>query len=233
MTYLWQKFNIKTFPAETIVFANGKYQSDLSTLPNDLKIDKKYDLPVHIIYIGEIAGKNNINIEITSPDQQVFFSSMLEIKKDAGGGVAVPAFLNIFIKNAGKNSNFMGKILVNNESDLKIDIFGTHFEENTGLFVENRIIGHENSTTKLSGLVKIENNAKNCKSDIKFSAILVKNAKIQFMPAQNINSIPESAEHSANIYRFDSGQVEYLRTAGLSMIEIQNVLQESFTNGFV
>ena len=90
MNYLWQEFNIKTFPAETIVFRDGIYQSELSTLPNDLKITKKYDLPVHIIYVGEVAGKNDINCEISAENQQVFLSAKITIKK--------PAFLNVFIK---------------------------------------------------------------------------------------------------------------------------------------
>ena len=45
MSYMWNEFNIKTFPAETIVYRDGEYCPDLSTLENK-PIDKKYDLPV-------------------------------------------------------------------------------------------------------------------------------------------------------------------------------------------
>ena len=58
---MWNEFNIKTFPAETIVFRDGVYCPDLSTIKSTI-IDKKYDLPVHIIYVGEIVDKNELNI---------------------------------------------------------------------------------------------------------------------------------------------------------------------------
>ena len=35
MSYLWQEFNIKTFPAETLVFRNGLFCEELSDY-NDL-----------------------------------------------------------------------------------------------------------------------------------------------------------------------------------------------------
>ena len=86
---MWNEFNIKTFPAETIVFRNGVYCSELSTLPN-APINKNYDLPVHVIYVGEIADENNLEILVGADNQKVCVSVNIKIKK--------PAFLNIFIK---------------------------------------------------------------------------------------------------------------------------------------
>jgi len=222
MNYLWEKFNIKTFSAETIVFVDGEYQPELSTLPNDLKIAKKYELPVHIIYVGEIAGENEINIEILAENQKVFLTEKITTKK--------PAFLNIFIKNTGKNSEFFGKTLVQNYGQLKIDIFCEHKGENTGLFIENRVIAHSNSDTKLSGIVKIEPNTVGCRSDMIFSALAAPDAKIQFSPAQKIECPPDSAGHSANLWRPTEPQIQYLRESGLSSIEVKTVLEEAFTN---
>ena len=34
MSYLWQEFNIKTFPAETLVFRDGVFYEDLSDYEN-------------------------------------------------------------------------------------------------------------------------------------------------------------------------------------------------------
>ena len=107
MSYMWNEFNIKTFPAETIVYRNGKYCPDLSTISSGV-IDKKYDLPVHIIYVGEIADLNELNIEINVENQPVFLSVDIKNKK--------PAFLNIFIKNTGKNSELRGHVFVENFS---------------------------------------------------------------------------------------------------------------------
>ena len=87
MSYMWDEFNIKTFAAETIVYRDGLYCADLSTLP-DGTIDSHYDLPVHIIYIGEIAGKCRLNIDISVANQPVFLDVRVKNKK--------PAFLNIF-----------------------------------------------------------------------------------------------------------------------------------------
>ena len=72
MSYIWQEFNIQTFPAETLVFRDGVFCDDLSDYENisfdiqnnTINIDKTPKLPVHIIYIGEIAGNIDLNINI-------------------------------------------------------------------------------------------------------------------------------------------------------------------------
>ena len=92
MSYLWNEFNIKTMPAETLVYCNGLFREDLSTI-TDCNISKNYDLPVHIIYVGQIERENTLNINITAENQPVFLSVNIENKN--------PAFLNIFIKNTG------------------------------------------------------------------------------------------------------------------------------------
>ena len=75
MSHIWQDFNIKTFPAETVVFRNGVFCPELSTLESPV-IDKNYDLPVHFIYVGELSGKNNLNITINEnvKNQKIYIS---------------------------------------------------------------------------------------------------------------------------------------------------------------
>ena len=82
MSYLWNKFNIKTFPAETIVYCDGEYNPELSTIrPCD--ISKNYDLPIHIIYVGEINDKNVLNIDLNIQNQKVYLSVNIKNKKPA------------------------------------------------------------------------------------------------------------------------------------------------------
>jgi hypothetical protein len=222
MNYLWEEFNIKTFPAETIVFRDGAYQPELSTLPNNSKLEKEYDLPIHIIYVGEISGKKDINFEISVPNQQVFFTVKTLNK--------TPAFLNIYIKNAGKNSDFRGKILAQNYSSLSIKQTAEHSAKNTGIFLENKIVAHPGTETKLFGIAEIERGCDMCGSNISFAALAAPDATIEFSPDQRISAAPDVAGHSAFIWRATPPQVQYLRSAGLSADEIKKVLEEAFTN---
>jgi len=222
---MWNEFNIKTFPAETIVYRDGVYQSEISTLPENENISQKYDLPVHIIYVGKIAGENTLNINIEQDNQPVFLSINIENK--------FPAFLNIFIKNAGKNSEIRGHILLTNSSDLSVKIFAEHKTSDTGILLQTKIIGKKDSYSKISGTAIIDKNCKNTKSDIKFSALATdKSAKIRFTPRQRISSVPDSAEHSAYIFNILSSQENYLRESGLSGAEVKDVMIESFINDF-
>jgi len=228
MNYLWEEFNIKTFPAETIVFRDGTLAPELSTIVDIdkiIKIDRQYNLPVHIIYIGEKAGKIDINCEILVPDQQVFLTVKINTKS--------PAFLNILIKNTGENSVFKGRILVQNYTLLEINEKAGHFAENTGIFLNNKVVAHSGSETKLSGVAEIAKGCDSCESDINFAALAAPDAKIQFSPNQRIAAAPTSAVHSASIWRGNSDQIEYLRTAGFSGAEIKKVLEEAFTNDFI
>jgi hypothetical protein len=227
MSHLWDKFNIKTFPAETAVFVDGKFKPELSTIgisnqQPGIRIDKFYKLPIHIIHIGEITGVFDINIEILAENQQVFLTAKLTSKK--------PAFLNILSKNTGKNSEFHGKILVQNYGQLEINEKAGHFAQNTGIFIENKIVAHTGSDTKFSAVVEIAKGCESCKSDISFAALAAKDAKLQFSPAQRICAVPESAGHSASIWRGLPPQIQYLRESGLSGAEVKQVLEESFIN---
>ncbi|MDR2412810.1 MAG: SufD family Fe-S cluster assembly protein [Rickettsiales bacterium] len=239
--YLWEEFNIKTFPAETIVFRDGFFQKELSTIRSPqfitnnqqsiiININKFYRLPIHIIYIDETRNQNNLEIHISNSDDQqlmtvdrrVFLTAKLQNKN--------PAFLNVFIKNTGENSRFKGKILCQNFSTLEAKVCGRHLEKNTGIIIETKIIAHSKSFTKLTGAAEVEKNCTDCDSDISFSTLAASDAKIEFFPAQFIRATPLAAEHSAYIYKGTKAQTEYLREAGLSGEEVKEALTEAFIN---
>ena len=223
MSYMWENFNIKPVPAETIVYRDGVFCSELSTIESG-EIEKHYDLPVHIIYVGEIDGENNLDINLDIPNQSVFLSVNIKNKK--------PAFFNIFIKNTGKNSEIRGHILLNNYDNLTYKCTADHLAKNTGILLQNKLIAQKNSVSHLSGVAIINPDCENCDSDIAFSAIADKSAKITFLPAQRISSIPNTAGHSASIYTPKPIQIEYLRSTGLSILEINDVMHEAFMNDF-
>ena len=219
MSYMWNEFNIKTFPAETIVYRDGQYCPELSTLENKT-IDKKYDLPVHIIYVGEISGNNQLDIELGAENQNVILTVKIKNKK--------PAFFNIFIKNAGKNSEIKGNVFIENFSEITYECVTNHMSKNTDIFINNKIWADKNSNSVLSGSAIINKNCENCGSDLSFSAMIEQGAKIDFMPAQRISSIPKQADHSASIYSPTDAQIQYLRQAGLGILEIKDVTKVSF-----
>jgi hypothetical protein len=216
---MWNEFNIKTFPAETIVFRDGKYCPELSTLENK-PIDKNYDLPVHIIYVGEIAGDCRLDVELGAERQNVFLTVKIKIEN--------PAFFNIFIKNAGKNSEIKGNVFIENFSELKYNCNICHLLESTDIFLKNKVWAGKNSNSVLSGVANIYPNCNDCKSDLSFTAMTEQGAKIEFMPAQRISSIPSQADHSANIYTPTDAQILYMRQAGLGILEIKDVTKEAF-----
>ncbi|MBQ1997129.1 MAG: SufD family Fe-S cluster assembly protein [Alphaproteobacteria bacterium] len=221
MSYMWNEFNIKTFPAETIVFRDGQYCPELSTLENK-PIDKKFDLPVHIIFVGEINDNNTLNIELGADEQEVILTAKILNKK--------PAFLNIFIKNAGKNSKITGNIFIENLSELTYKCDTYHLSKNTDIFIKNKVWAGKNSKSVLSGTAQINKNCENCGSDLSFTAMCEQGAKIDFMPAQKISSIPKQADHSASLYEPTDAQILYLRQAGLGILEIKDVTKETFLN---
>ena len=220
---MWTEFNIKTFPAETLVFRDGVFCPDLSTLEST-KIDKKYDQPVHIIYVGEIAGENELNIEISAANQPVFLSARIKNKK--------PAFLNIFIKNTGKNSELRGHVMAQNYDNLTINCRAHHAEKDTGILVRTKLLAHKNSISKLSGDAVIDKDCNGATSDIGFSAMAATGARIEFRPMQHISAVPQSAEHSAAIYSATAPVIQYLRESGLSGAEVKDALEEAFLNDF-
>ena len=224
MSYIWNEFNIKTFPAETIVYRDGVYCPELSTLENK-PINKKYDLPVHIIYVGEITGKCRLDVELGADNQNVIISINIKNKK--------PAFFNIFIKNAGKNSEIKANVMMHNVScELDYNCVARHLYKNTAIFVKNKLFAGKNAKSKLSGVAIIDKDCPDCKSDVSFFAMVEQGAKTEFMPSQRISSEPITAEHSAAIYKPTKMQITYLRGAGLSGLEIDNVMREAFLNDY-
>ncbi len=223
MSYMWTEFNIKTFPAETVVFRDGVFCPELSTLKST-NIDRNYDLPVHIIYIGDLAGKNELNINISAAGQKVFLSAKIKNKK--------PAFLNIFIKNTGKNSEFRGHVMMQNDGDLTYECVAQHGARDTVILLKNKLIAGEKTKSKIGGVAIIEKGCDNCTSDVGFSAMADKGARIEFTPAQRICAIPHAADHSASIFKGTDFQIQYLRESGLSGAEADDALREAFMNDF-
>ncbi len=225
MSYIWNKFNIKTFPAETIVYCDGNYQEQFSTLTEFGALSKKYDLPVHIIYVGKIQRENTLNINLNTDNQPVFLS--VNVSNDS------PAILNIFIKNAGENSDIRGHIMLKNYSDLVVNIIGEHIVKNSGILLQTKVIGAKNSYSKISAVAIVEKNCENIVSDVRMSGhALDTTAKIRFIPRQCISSVPKSAEHSAYLFHENPAQELYLRGAGLSGAEVKDTMVEAFINDF-
>jgi len=218
---MWDEFNIKTFDAETVVYRDGVYCPELSTIVGT-DFDKKYDRPIHIIYVGDIAGNCRLNVNIFVENQPVFLSAKIKNKK--------PAFLNIFIKNAGKNSEFRGHVIIHNENDIKFNCNALHTAPDTTILLKTKLIAGRNSISKLTGTAEIEKNCNDVNSDISFCALADKTARIEFMPAQRISAVPTSAEHSASIYQPTVQQIEYLRGSGLSGAEVDSAMREAFVN---
>ena len=218
---MWDEFNIKTFDAETVVYRDGVYCPELSTIVGT-DFDKKYDRPIHIIYVGDIAGNCRLNVNIFVENQPVFLSAKIKNKK--------PAFLNIFIKNSGKNSEFRGHVIIHNENDIKFNCNALHTAPDTTILLKTKLIAGRNSISKLTGTAEIEKNCNDVNSDISFCALADKTARIEFMPAQRISAVPTSAEHSASIYQPTVQQIEYLRGSGLSGAEVDSAMREAFVN---
>ena len=222
---MWNKFNIKTFPSETLVYVDGVFTSDLSTLSETENFSKKYDLPVHIICIGKIEREITLNINITAKDQPIFLTVDLENN--------FPGFLNIFIKNSGKNSELRGHIMVKNYSDFAGKIIAQHDAPNTGILIQTKIIGYKNSYSRVSATAIIDKGCPDTKSDIRLAGHTTDNsAKIKFVPSQRIKSVPELAEHSAYMMHPTAPQENYLRTAGLSGAEVKEAITEAFMKDF-
>ena len=223
MSYMWNEFNIKTFAAETIVYRDGKFCPDLSTLNDDI-IDKKHNLPVHVIYVGEIAGECRLDLNNSAEDQDVFLDVRVKNK--------IPAFLNIFIKNTGKNSVVRGHVLLENNDNITYVCNAQHGAENTGILIQTNLLAGAKSVSKLSGAAIIEKNCIECISDISFSAMADDGARIEFKPSQYISAVPETAGHSASLYRPAPNQMQYLRESGMDTAGVNSALREAFINNF-
>ena len=222
---MWNKFNIKTFPSETLVYVDGVFQSDISTLSETTDFSTNYDLPIHIIYVGKIDRENTLNINLSAQNQPVFLT--IDIENN------FPAFLNIFIKNAGKNSELRGHIMVKNYSDFVAKITAEHTAPDTGILLQTKVIGNKNSYSKISATAIIDKNCPNTKSDIRLSGYAAdQTAKIRFAPTQRIKSVPDFAEHSAYMMHVTPTQENYLRSAGLSGAEVKDATIEAFTKDF-
>ncbi|MDR0804069.1 MAG: hypothetical protein LBO08_03220 [Rickettsiales bacterium] len=211
MNYLWQEFNIKTFPANTIVYLDGILRDDLSD-------NSDPNLPTHVIFVGDISGNHKLEI-INSQ----FLTVKIKVKKTA--------FLDIFIKNTEKNNNISANLVCFNESSLKVGIKACNFTKNTEIFVKAKILAGSGSETDLLAAAEIAKSAPGAKSDVFLSAMCAPDIKsLRFHPAQIISSIPDSAQHSADIFAGTPQQIQYLGESGMTNAEIKAVLEESFIN---
>ena len=133
---MWDEFNIKTFDAETVVYRDGVFCPELSTIVGT-DFRENYPRPIHIIYVGEITGNCRLDINIFVDKQPVYLSVRVKNKK--------PAFLHIFIKNAGKNSECRGHIMLTNNNNLQFECRAIHAANDTTIMVDTKLIAEKNS----------------------------------------------------------------------------------------
>ena len=60
--------------------------------------------------------------------------------------------------------------------------------------------------------------------------MLENDAKITFLPIQEISAIPDTASHSASIAQYNAPQIEYLHQSGLTDAEVKKALRDAFMN---
>ena len=227
MNNLFEKFNILRFRSYEIIFNNNRLISNIDNKSIIVKEDDiniidntKNDLPIHIIYVGSINNKTNVNIKINNNNQFVFLTAKIINNSNSE--------FNINIINNGINSKFKGKLIIKNKSELNIKENCQQIKDYTELILYTRIINLKNSNSKISATATIDKNLKECISDINFSAIADINSKIEFLPIQYIKSIPISADHSASLYKEKPNQIQYLKSSGLNEKQTNKILKESF-----
>lgn len=235
MQYIWDSFNIKTFPANTFVFVDGVYRPELSDYESRLfdinitentgviTILKAGVLPVHIIYAGTVSNDQSLKINIVGDNVSVFMTGRFTVD--------LPVKWTKIVKNAGKNSTCESTVLVKNKASFAADIRGEHSAPDTTLVDRMRVVAHSDTTTDLSGAAVIKNGVTGCVSDVSLDALCAPDIKgIIFRPMQYIGAKPQSATHSAAVWRGSQHQNDYLRGAGLSGAEIDAALREAFEN---
>lgn len=221
MSYELQNFNKKSPDFETIVFKNGIFCQKKSSI-NIKDINNNTDKPIYIWYLGTLLDTNNIEIPVKIQNKKLALYVNVKIKK--------PAILNIFIQNAGKKSKIHSNIIIHNYSSFKLNIYAKNAAKQTDIIINTKIVAYKNSFSKLYGNSEIEKNCPNTNSNISFSALCSNSAKIEFLPSQDIHSVPDNAEHSSSIYTPQKSQIIYLSYAGLTYVKIKNLLKRAFLN---
>jgi hypothetical protein len=215
MAYLFDDFkNIKTFPAATRVYRDGFFMPDLSDGAAGA------DLPLHIIHVGRISGAQNWIVDMREK-RKVFLTARIE----TGGA----ANIRIEINPALPDLEFEGRVFIKNAGNLVLNIIGNNLENGTKIKCRTKLFAMAGGANDLSGLANIPAGVMDAETDIGFSALCDRGVKmLKISPAQRISSIPESAGHSASIYRPAPPQIRYLETAGLSGQEAAELLNRVF-----
>jgi hypothetical protein len=215
MNYLWNEFDIPTFPSKTLVFLDGVFRADLSTSESlEIKADA---LPTHII----IKGGNRLPHEIVLDAGAVVYMTALI----NGGDNKV----NIVAKGAG--ARFLAGIYIENDLFAKIDITANHLANDTEISADTRIFANKNSDTSAGVCANIGSNLIGVKNSLNFQVLADKNIKnLKITPNQFINSEKINASHGASMDTGSPEAIRFLEESGLNSDEVNTALIEAFRN---
>lgn len=211
--------NIRSFPANTLVYKDGEFVPELST---DVK-EKRPDLPFHIIYTGKITGEHNWTIP-ESPDKpepnQIFITARLETYGTTK--------ITLHIESSCTGQRFDGKIIIKNAGNLGLKVVGDNLHNDTEIKCQTKMFAGKDSESRLIGIANIPNGLMGASTDIGFSVLCDRPSFLEISPTQRISSVPKFAGHSASIYHPTCSQIRYLETAGMTDAESTALLNAAF-----
>jgi len=210
---MWDKFNIPTFPSETIVFLDGEFRSDLSTAESlDIKASK---LPTHIIIQGGAKLPEKITLH---KGAKVYLTALITGGKN-----------RIEIDAVGQGAKFSAGIHLTNKDAAEIEIIANHSADNTEIKADIRFNAAHFSQTVANAVANIGANVKGAENSLNFWVLADKGVKhIRLSPNQFISSAPKSAVHGASVERGSPAQITFLKEQGLNSDEANEALREAF-----
>ncbi|MDR3208480.1 MAG: SufD family Fe-S cluster assembly protein [Rickettsiales bacterium] len=223
MAYLFDDFkSIRTFPANTRVYRDGVFAPELSSE------NEGAGLPLHIIHVGKITGRQDWIVDMNrtrgrraAGSANVFLTARIEVE----GAAKINLEINANIAGAA----FDGAVFVKNAGDLTLNVIGNNNKGGTKIACRAKLFAMAGSSGDLSGVANIPAGVPDAGTSVEFSALCRGHVKLLKMsPAQRISSVPAAAGHGASIYRPAPAQIHYLETAGLPEDEAAALLNRVF-----
>lgn len=158
-----------------------------------------------------IRGGNQISLDPSLPKRK--FTIDFEIRENASVRVFVIGVLSVGEVNICLNSSNIG---ANSSFDAKVG------------FVQ-----FGDSALDFQGLMRIENGAKNASANLQAKSLLLsKDASANLVPSLEILENEVSAGHGAVVKSIDPEEIFYLRSRGISLEKVNELLIAGFLNSF-
>lgn len=150
------------------------------------------------------------------------------------GSKVTMKYPSIYLKGKKAKAEILSLSFANEKQNQDTGAKVIHLASDTNSIITSKSISKNSGNATFRGLVKIDKNAKNCRSKMMCHSLLLdEESQANSFPAMEVNNNSSKVSHEAIVSPIEEEQLFYLQSRGISKTQAYNLIVNGFVESLV